>query len=101
MNTPLAQQLLAAPHVSFWLKEAIQKLADRDELDAARDAAKLAQVFPLKSPKAQTDFVDAVNNLLTELEAEPDLDTEGLFPCVEDKIVLVRAALSLFTRTTP
>lgn len=92
MNTPLAQQLLAAPHVSFWLKAAIQKLADRDELDAARDAAKLAQVFPLKSPKTQTDFVDATASLLEALSEEP----QSLR--IKDKAAVTLAALELFTR---
>ena len=38
------QQLLADPSTSFWLKEQIEKLPERDILDAAFDAELLPRV---------------------------------------------------------
>jgi len=38
------KELLNDPTISFWLKDQIQKLSERDILDVARDAELLAKV---------------------------------------------------------
>ncbi len=43
--TPDAQEILASPDASFWLKEALQAALQRDPVDAANDAELLASVL--------------------------------------------------------
>lgn len=42
---PDAQEILASPSASFWLKEALQAALQRDPVDAANDAELLASVL--------------------------------------------------------
>ena len=44
-TVPTAAQLLASRSVSFWLKDALAAALRRDCIDAAADAALLAQVL--------------------------------------------------------
>lgn len=42
------EQVLADPAASFWLKEALSSALERDPVDAANDAAVLAQLLDQK-----------------------------------------------------
>lgn len=42
---PDAQEILASPSTSFWLKDALQAALQRDPVDAANDAELLAAVL--------------------------------------------------------
>ena len=44
-TVPTAAQLLNSPSVSYWLKDALRGAINRDCIDAAADAALLAQVL--------------------------------------------------------
>lgn len=43
--TPDAQEILASPSTSFWLKDALRAALQRDPVDAASDAELLATVL--------------------------------------------------------
>jgi len=44
-DLPSVNELLAAPDVSFWLKDALRSAIKRDPIDAANDAELLAAVL--------------------------------------------------------
>lgn len=44
-----ADQLLASPAVSDWLKSALKSALERDPIDAANDATRLAEVLDARA----------------------------------------------------
>ena len=55
METPTREALLASPCTSFWLKDALNKLAERDVLDALHDAHLLYLVQQAEWNKAKLE----------------------------------------------
>jgi len=47
--TPNANEILTDPCASFWLKSALRAALDRDAVDAANDAAMLADVLAARA----------------------------------------------------
>lgn len=55
-----AEQLLASPAVSHWLKSSLQSALQRDPLDAASDASLLADVL---NARADTKLAEDIERL--------------------------------------
>lgn len=53
---PTPQDVLADPAASYWLKDAIRALLERDPVDAACDAEVLAMLF--SNPDAVAEMAD-------------------------------------------
>ncbi len=45
MTYPTIEELLADPAITYWFKDALRDLLERDPVDAANDAELLAQVM--------------------------------------------------------
>lgn len=60
MTSAEIKQSLQNPSTSFWLKAAIEKLENRDVLDAARDADILALFARKRLEESSVSFIQTV-----------------------------------------
>lgn len=53
-NVPSAQEVLASPATSFWLKRCLVEALTRDPVDASADATLLAEILTCRAAAALT-----------------------------------------------